>query len=54
MLTLLPFKDSKIKGYVTPRKIEKIAVSIKILFIDKNDSLDPATINFEDCNCGNL
>ena len=54
MLTLSPLINSRIKGYVTPKKIEKIAVNIKILFIDKNDSLEPVTINFDDCISGSL
>ena len=54
MLTLSPLINSRIKGYVTPKKIEKIAVNIKILFIDKNDSLEPVTINFDDCIFGSL
>ena len=54
MLTLSPLINSRIKGYVTPKKIEKIAVNIKMLFIDKNDSLEPVTINFDDCISGSL
>ena len=54
MLTLSPLINSRIKGYVTPKKIEKIAVNIKMLFIDKNDSLEPVTINFDDCIFGSL
>ena len=54
MLTLSPLINSIIKGYVTPKKIEKIAVNIKILFIDKNDSLEPVTINFEERMLGSL
>ena len=54
MLTLSPLINSRIKGYVTPKKIEKIAVNIKILFIDKNDSLEPVTISFDDCIFGSL
>ena len=40
------------RGYVTPRKIEKILVIIKILFMDRNDSLEPETTNFEEFKAG--
>ena len=52
MLTFSPLKDSIIRGYVTPRKIENILVIISILFIDKNDSLEPETTNFEEFKAG--
>ena len=50
MLTFSPLIDSIISGYVTPRKIEKIAVIIRILFIERNDSFDPVTTNFDEFN----
>ena len=47
-----PLIDSIISGYVTPRKIEKILVIISILFMDRNDSLEPVTTNFEEFKAG--
>ena len=52
MLTFSPLIASIIRGYVTPRKIEKILVIIKILFMDRNDSLEPETTNFEEFKAG--
>ncbi len=47
MLTFSPFIASIISGYVTPRKIEKMLVTINILFIERKDSFEPETTNFD-------
>jgi hypothetical protein len=39
---------------VTPRKIEKIEVTIKILSIERNDSFDPVITGFEELIAGIL
>ena len=47
MLTFSPFIASIMSGYVTPRKIEKMLVTINILFIERKDSFEPETTNFD-------